>query len=134
MRQLILDLALGVSLRDLNLIFIQILSAILMTLIFRFIWKRKQNSGFSVAETYLLSGTISFLTVISRYFLPVAVISAAALLIYALINRNRLTEATDGIMLITILSCSIGCGSGYVLLTGVFFMVVVLPLTLMKLK
>lgn len=127
MWQIISDLSGGISIRDLKLSSIQIIAPVIMNLMCFFIWRRRGDADIQSSEVILLSLLISFITLITRYFLPSAVVAGVLAAVILFQISSRFTRRTDLWIILGMITVSVGCGSGYVILTGIFLVIFMIP-------
>jgi hypothetical protein len=134
MKELIADLSMEITFREVKLVIFQLFCSLMASVVIFYLYRRKKNVEISLAEVCMVASVTTFLTIVSRYYLPLSIISLAALLVFALGLKRRTEESGLPYLLLGVLTVSIGIGSGYVVLTGIYYLLGILPLFLLKAK
>lgn len=111
----------GLNLEDIKLISLQIFIVLVLVLISNFVLSRKGSGKNSFLEYLIVSWLSCFFVILSKNSVPLSILVLPVLFLLSSYLKKDKSETFVFILI------GFGCGSGYVVLTSVFLLFLVLP-------
>lgn len=126
MKNLLYDLFNGITLYDLSLFFLQLFSALILGQLIKFTVKNSSLSISLPSIVYLiLPVMLAFLVIISKNSAPLSISLLGVFILTGSFFKD--TGNSEKIILFILAGAGFGCASGFVLVTIIFYALIVLP-------